>query len=618
MKKIYVYIIAAVTLSMTACSDFLTVDPVGAVGESSFTTKEGVDQLLNGMYGATLYRNSAGNALSAGITNYTYGDVLGGQANKGSAASDQPAFTSLEVYTVTVDNAYLQNKWNRSYDGVYRANSVISTANKIQEELSAVQGESKDFYTEAIAQARFMRGLSHFEVVKLYGAAVPYVGDEDYEASVNPQVSNVDEGGNYIYIWDKIIADFQYAYDNLPNVWTSDKGLPNKWAAAAFLAKAMLYQSSPYDGLNGTSPNYAAVRSLLETIIANGVDNNNKKFQLAETYESLWTAGESDWTGESVFDVQTVISGTQATTNSLWGDSNTGMTGALGTGGWGFYQPSYEMVNSHIVNADGLPLLDKSYQSMNSLTQVGEDGHPVTDLTVYTDPRLDVTVGRFNVPYMDWSIPTTIEGWIREPSNGGYYMNKKPQPRKADKGSLSINTVTSSTAKNYHMIRYADVLLMYAECLIETGDLQEARTYINQIRARAANGYISAVDAATMEPATSSYVLEDLVTGTTKPNAAANYRIGLYPESQFTSKEDALAALRFERKIELGLEGHWWYDLVRWGIVVNEINNFLKFESQHLGKYSTAVYNSKWYTMPLPYNQIVKMEGLLVQDQRWQ
>ena len=61
--------------------------------------------------------------------------------------------------------------------------------------------------------------------------------------NVNPQVSNVDENGNYIYIWDKIVEDLQFAYDNLPDTWT-EAGRVNKWAAGAMLAKVKMYQSS--------------------------------------------------------------------------------------------------------------------------------------------------------------------------------------------------------------------------------------------------------------------------------------------------------------------------------------------------------------------------------------
>jgi hypothetical protein len=571
--------------------------------------------IITGMY-AELY-NTNDWYFESPLTNYQYGDVMGGQANKGSAFADQPAFTNLETYSIATDNSYLLGKWRACYDGVFRANNLIVVAGKIRDELSAIQGESKDYYTETIAQARFMRGFWHFEAIKVFGAAIPYVSDEDFASNVNPQVSNVDEAGNYIYIWDKAAEDLQYAADNLPNTWSVNYGFANKWAATAFLAKLRLYQSSPYNGTNATTDHWTEVKSLLESIIANGVDSKGQKYALADTYEDLYTAGVSDWTGESIFDIQTAISGTQLNTNAINGSSHNGMSGALGVGGWGFYQPSYELVNSFIVDDDGLPKLDKSYQNHPALTVADADGIPHTDLEVYTDPRLDVAVGRFQTPYLDYAVPMTIDGWVREVANGGLYLNKKFIPRKADRGSLSVATSATSTAKNFHLIRYADVLLWYAEALIETGNPQGAGEYINQIRARAARGYVKAADPETMEAASSPYVMDDKVNNLTNPDAASNYRVGLYPDSQFAVREKALQALRFERKLEMSLEGHRWFDLARWGVAYDELTDYINYEKRYLGKYSSAVYNAKWVTLPIPYDQIVTMDPLLVQNENW-
>lgn len=614
MKRLFIYsmLVASSLGAMTSCSDFLDVKPVGAVSEEELLNQEGVNYAITGMYSSMLTQEY----FAAPLTNYAYGDVLGGSANKGSTFTDQSDFTNLETYAITTDNGYLNTKWKVVYEGVYRANNVINMIDKIKDELSSVKGVSKDFYTEAIAQARFFRGFWHFEGMKLFGAAIPYVGSEEFASDVNPKVSNVDESGNYIYIWDKVAEDLQFAYDNLPDIWASDKGRVNKWAAAAFLAKLRLYQSSPYNGTNGSSDHWADAKALLEAIIANGQDNNGTKFKLADTYEDLFTAGSADWSGESVFDIQRTISGSQVITNSIEGSWRTAPPGGMGTSGWGFYQPSYELVNSHIVDENGLPYLDKSYQDKPALTTL-TDNIPHTDLEVFTDPRLDISTGRFDVPYWDWTVPSILDGWVRDIANGGPYMNKKRQPKKADKGGTSVSTETSSTAKNYHLIRYADVLLWYAEVLIHDGNYKEAGKYINEVRARAANSYVKGVDAATMLPTSTSYVLDDKVNGKLDSNAAANYRVGLYPDSQFNSKGGALAALRFERKLELAMEGHRWYDLARWGIAYDEISNYITYEKKHLGKFANCVYNAKWVTLPIPNDQIVTMEGVLVQNENW-
>lgn len=260
MKKIFIYSAMAAVLALgnTSCSDFLEVKPAGSVSEQDFVSAKGVEQLVTGMY-AKMHDNSY---FEATLSNYVYGDVMGGSANKGSTYQDQPDFTSLETYTFTTDNGYLNVKWKKCYNGVFVANNVIKLADMAKEEMSTVNGEAKDNYTETIAQARFFRAFWHFEVVKLFGAAVPYVDDLAMQENVNPQVSNVDESGNYIYIWDKIIDDLQFAYDNLPDRWTTDKGRINKWAAGALLAKVKMYQSSPYDGKNGSQNRWTEVKSL--------------------------------------------------------------------------------------------------------------------------------------------------------------------------------------------------------------------------------------------------------------------------------------------------------------------------------------------------------------------
>lgn len=135
------------------------------------------------------------------------------------------------------------------------------------------------------------------------------------------------------------------------------------------LAKLRIFQSSPYNGTNGTSNKWTEAKSILETVIANGTDSKGTKYTLTPSYETLYTAGESDWTGESVFDVQMAISGTQYYTNAINGNSHISLSGKIGSG-WGFYQPSYDLVNAHMVDENGLPYLDKSYQSKPRLRQL--------------------------------------------------------------------------------------------------------------------------------------------------------------------------------------------------------------------------------------------------------
>ena len=85
--------------------------------------------------------------------------------------------------------------------------------------------------------------------------------------------------------------------------------------------------------------------------MANGKDNNGTKYKLADTYEELHIAGEADWTGESVFDIQMAITGTVEETSSINGPWHIGFNGALGTGGWDSISLQ-RFGNSHIVDAN--------------------------------------------------------------------------------------------------------------------------------------------------------------------------------------------------------------------------------------------------------------------------
>jgi hypothetical protein len=151
------------------------------------------------------------------------------------------------------------------------------------------------------------------------------------------------------------------------------------------------------------------------------------------------------------------------------------------------------------------------------------------------------------------------------------------------------------------MIRYADVLLLLAECQIETGDLNGARDNINLVRARAANpaGFVKETDGIT---------------------PAANYVISEYPFTgyPFDAQENARLALRMERKLELGMEGHRYFDLNRWGITVTELTRVLNYEKTTPwgagSMYRNVSIGPEDVTFPIPQNVIDESDGRIVQN----
>ena len=213
------------------------------------------------------------------------------------------------------------------------------------------------------------------------------------------------------------------------------------------------------------------------------------------------------------------------------------------------------------------------------------------------DPRLDWSVGRRGIPYWDWGVHTGSD-WIRDQSYAGPYSPKKQVYKKADEGKFTENGTwtTGFTANGYRMIRYADLLLLLAECQIETGDLSGALENINLVRKRAANpkGFVIEKDGIT---------------------PAATYDVKPYPA--FPDREYARAALRMERKLELGMEGHRWFDLNRWKITVDELNRVLEYEkTMPWGRsiYGNAVVGPEDVTYPIPQRQIDLSDSCIVQN----
>ncbi|MCK5679156.1 MAG: RagB/SusD family nutrient uptake outer membrane protein, partial [Flavobacteriaceae bacterium] len=232
--------------------------------------------------------------------------------------------------------------------------------------------------------------------------------------------------------------------------------------------------------------------------------------------------------------------------------------------GYGFLRPSQNLVNSFKTDVNGLPLLDNV---------------DITDANT-VDPRLDVTVGRPGIPYKDLEIEYS-DSWARDLETYGPYGPKKRVMSANDPHYLaSWPYVTSS---NYLIMRYADVLLWKAEALIELGDLPGGRMYINMVRDRAKTG--------------------NYIQNLNNTADAANYLIETY--NTFGSKDEAVTALRAERRLEMAHEGQRFFDLVRWGIAAEVINTYLVKEQIERGYLGGATFVAgKHEYMPIPQSQI--------------
>ena len=548
-----------VVFLVSSCKDYLDKKPIGSLSESNVTTKAGVNAVLIGAYSlldgqvglAFANTNVTGYTYAAAASNWIYGSIVADDSYKGSTPTDQPPMVLLATWSKsTATTTYMNFKWQIVYSGVQRANDVIRLLPKVSELSDA---EKKVLQ----AEARFLRAHFHMEAQKMWNNP-PYVDETISFESGSEPVSNVDASGNFINIWPKIEADLQFAIDNLPATQTQ-VGRVNKWAAMAYLAKAHIFQDK-----------YTTAKPLLENLIANGVTAGGKKYALVNFQDNF--NAQTKNSAESVFACQmSVNDGSQL--NGNFGDVLNFPNGTGAPGGCcGFNNPSFNLANAYKTDANGLPLLD-----------AWDNGAVVSDpANLYTgtlDPRVDLTIGRPGIPYLDWGPHTTA--WIRDLAVNGIFNPRKNVYAKSQFGTLSSNETafwgaTQINANNYTFIRFADIILWAAECEAEVGSLDKAQEYVNQIRNRAADPTGWVYKDATYSAATSKY--------SPQTTPADNYKINPYPAGAFTAggKDYARKAIRFERRLELAMEGHRFFDLQRWdngtGYMANTLNTYQSVE----------------------------------------
>jgi starch-binding outer membrane protein, SusD/RagB family len=468
--------VAVVALVFSCSKSFLTKPPVGSYTPDVVATKAGVEGLLIGAYSMLDGKGGAGTAVPGGGdwvsagSNWVYGGVCADDAHKGSDPGDQPDIVSLMTWSEGSTNNYLEGKWEAMYDAVQRANEVIREMRLATDIVAADT-------VELVSEARFLRAFYMMELKKMYGN-VPYVNEDVTYVAGNWRVPNsADVATNNTVVWPLIEADLNYAIANLPETQGADVGRANKWAAECLLAKAFMFEQKFSDAL-----------PLLTTIIANGKTAKGAKYALLPKFSDNFNAATKNGP-ESVFAAQNSVNDGSGATNANDGDVlNFDYQGPIGC--CGFDQPSYSLVNAYKTDPVTGYAMPDTYNTGNLKSDQGlKSTDPYTpDTTTPVDPRLDWTVGRRGIPYLDWGLNPGFV-WVRNQASAGPYLPLKNVPYKSQ---LGVYTDKSSwtpgyTAININLIRFADVLLWAAEAEVEVGSLDNAQADVNMVRARAAN-----------------------------------------------------------------------------------------------------------------------------------
>jgi len=466
-------VIISATL-LCACEDILNSELKGSYTSETFFISED---------NAVLAVNSAYRPLSfatEGAEIWVVGDTRSDDAVKGGDAGDKADAADIDDFIENTNNGVVATLWANYYEGITRCNFAIKN---IDEMGANIIGD--DLKDRLIGEARFLRAYYYFMLVNIYGD-VPVILEPKLANELQIAPSTVSE------VYTQIQKDCEEAQEALPVVYSANEvGRATKGAAIALLAKSYLYQEEWAD----------AYQTALLITQAPFI------YDLMPNYQHIFNVAYEN-NAESIFEIQHLSRQNPFSGNLL---------------NQAFAPPAdYGMGEGYYFN---LP------------TQDFVDEFETVDIagTIFTDPRLDYSVGRENaqLPWIDDTI-TYSSKW----SETGYIAKKQLQPISEIPGNIK-----GDGDLNYTAIRYADVLLWIAEAYNEDGKPALALDYLNRVRQRARECF---------------QYDENL----------ANYPdipAGLLADVTETGQGALRNLIRHERRTELGFEFHRYFDIMRYG-----------------------------------------------------
>ena len=523
--------LALATLSLSSCNDWLTEETPGTTKVSEFfTSLSTAEAVVNAAYVPMTWE--------FGTTYYPewyFGDIVSDDALKGGQdINDGADLRELENFKANSDNEILLEYYRAQWQGIQRANLAIDEIPTTRIETEGDEAEKQAKYRDRyLGEAYFLRGFYYFRLARMFGG-MPLI---DYVIKSSNQWaqtrSTMDKTLNFA------IEDFKRA-ENL--LWEKDKysneelGRATKGAAQAMLLKANLYRA---DYQRNAGNETEAQKYFAEAAKWGKEVIKSRQYSLWPNYlDNFRLANENG--RESVFEIQY----TEEATSDYGGEGYTRGTmttilqrsrsSAFGEAGWGYDRPTQNLYNEY---------------------EAGDARRDETIL-VPTDEQIETPAQEI---YCGDRMLNRKYAMYNDGANGGIYK---------------LAHATRSP-KNNIQIRYADVLLMYAEACCESGDLPSAKTALKEVRDRAG---------------LSQFPYTAVIQGQTVT----------FNDNQ----EDLRKAIRHERRVELAMEGHRWFDLTRWGIAKETMDTYMAGETEEAKELYGTFQKGKHELFPIPSKEI--------------
>lgn len=514
------YALLLPTLALfTSCvseDDLVQVDPNVPTEVSFWQDDQDALEGVNAAYGALL---------ADGTYMRSTPILLDGRADDSRSNSPWPAMANAGRFNTSVSDPSIYGwGYEMYYQGIFRSNQVLTY-------VPAIEMEDQGLKDRILGQAYFLRGLYFFHAVNLFKSVpLPLIASTYPDNTYFPQKSEA-EG------WAQVKADFEMAasllpvsYDDVTGLDAGQEGRATKGAALGYLGKAHMF-----------THNYAEAKLAFEAVMDLGV------YSLVSNYKDNFTTINEN-NSESLFEVQFsrdaggVELGWGGIPSSGWGKTSArAITYAPRAFGWTDMQPTWA-------------LFDEFHQE---LTEDGLD-----------DPRLDATI-IYNKPGMTLYGHDFATFYANSPSDLNDLFWRKYQ--NADGGFADEYDWRSGI--NERLLRYADILLMYAECLNETGLTADAYQYIQIVRDRVN--------------------LPDLAI--TKPSM---------------TPQEMREQIAHERFLEFAAEGHRFDDIKRWGWLQD--NAKLEWLKSRDAEFNTYQPGREYY--PIPQLEMDTNPGMIQND----